>query len=62
MADVERLPCWVHASPVGHHLYAKAGFQELGRSEYDLERFDDGNGSWGQYIFRYMQRPAVFER
>jgi predicted N-acetyltransferase YhbS len=62
MADAERLPCWAHASPVGHHLYAKAGFQELGRSEYDLEEFDDGNESWGQYIFRYMQRPAVDDK
>ncbi|KAJ5908736.1 acetyltransferase [Penicillium taxi] len=52
IADVEKLPCWVHASPAGHNLNKKAGFQEIGSSEYDLE------GGWGRYTFRYMQRSV----
>ncbi|KAJ5137246.1 ATP-dependent RNA helicase dbp8 [Penicillium atrosanguineum] len=62
MADAEGLPCWAHASPAGHHLYTRAGFSELGRSEYDLEKFSDGDRGWGRYSFRYMQRPALDKR
>jgi GNAT superfamily N-acetyltransferase len=58
IADAEKLPCWVHASPASHSLYTKAGFQELGSSEYDLDKFS-GEGRWGRYTFRYMQRPAL---
>ncbi|KAJ6115584.1 acetyltransferase [Penicillium sp. IBT 18751x] len=58
IADAEGLPCWAHASPAGHRLYTRAGFSELGRSEYDLEEFSDRKKSWGRYTFRYMKRPA----
>lgn len=58
IADAEKLPCWAHASPAGHNLYKKAGFQEIGSSEYDLESISS-EGRWGPYTFRYMQRPAL---
>ncbi|KAK6336237.1 hypothetical protein TWF696_001799 [Orbilia brochopaga] len=50
-ADAEKLACWCHASPAGNQLYRKAGFQELGSSDYDL-------GEFGKYTFRYMVRPV----
>ncbi|KAJ6259691.1 hypothetical protein Dda_5329 [Drechslerella dactyloides] len=50
-ADARQLPCWCHASPAGNKLYLKAGFKELGSSEYDL-------GEFGRYTFRYMLRPV----
>ncbi|KAJ5684069.1 acetyltransferase [Penicillium maclennaniae] len=62
IADAEGLRCWAHASPAGHRLYTRAGFSELGRSDYDLEKFSDGNKSWGHYTFRYMKRPAQKKR
>ncbi|KAJ5778785.1 acetyltransferase [Penicillium odoratum] len=61
IADAEKLPCWVHASPAGHNLYKKAGFQEIGSSEYDLESISS-EGRWGRYTFRYMQRSALDNR
>ncbi|KAK6535730.1 hypothetical protein TWF694_002179 [Orbilia ellipsospora] len=51
-ADTSELACWCHASPAGNQLYLKAGFQELGSSEYDL-------GDFGKYTFRYMVRRAA---
>ncbi|WQF88206.1 Putative GNAT domain, acyl-CoA N-acyltransferase [Colletotrichum destructivum] len=60
-ADSQDLPCWVHASPTSYKLYAKAGFEEVGRSSYDLDEWapggKDGNQGWGVYTFRYMFRP-----
>ncbi|KAI9734738.1 MAG: hypothetical protein M1818_006725 [Claussenomyces sp. TS43310] len=35
-ADAEDLQCWAHASPSGHSLYTRAGFEEVGRSDFDL--------------------------
>ncbi|KAK1967560.1 acyl-CoA N-acyltransferase [Colletotrichum sublineola] len=61
-ADSQRLPCWIHASPASHHLYVKAGFEEVGKSDYDLDEWapggKGGNRGWGRYTFRYMLRPA----
>ncbi|EPS35767.1 hypothetical protein H072_10739 [Dactylellina haptotyla CBS 200.50] len=51
-ADDGNLTCWCHASPAGNQLYRKAGFQELGNSEYDL-------GEFGKYTFRYMRRLVL---
>ncbi|KAK2743147.1 GNAT family [Colletotrichum kahawae] len=58
--DSEGLTCWIHASPSSHGVYAKAGFEEVGRNEYDLDEWaPDGKGAedrWGRYIFRHMLR------
>ncbi|GJC79840.1 hypothetical protein ColLi_02678 [Colletotrichum liriopes] len=60
--DSQGLPCWIHASPMSHNLYEKAGFEEVGRSDYDLDEWapggKGGNQGWGRYTFRYMIRPA----
>lgn len=59
-ADVEGLSCWAHASPSGYGVYLRAGFEELGMSEYDLDQYllenEQGNSKWGVYTFRYMIR------
>ncbi|KAH8894508.1 acyl-CoA N-acyltransferase [Thozetella sp. PMI_491] len=61
-ADVDGLACWAHASPAGHGLYNRLGFQEVGSSAYDLDEWapggKGGNRGWGRYTFRYMVRPA----
>ncbi|GKT44796.1 uncharacterized protein ColSpa_04977 [Colletotrichum spaethianum] len=36
------LPCWIHASPTSYTLYEKAGFEEVGRSDYDLDEWAPG--------------------
>jgi ribosomal protein S18 acetylase RimI-like enzyme len=63
MADSEQLPCWAHASPASYSLYERAGFQELGRSDYNLAEWapggKEGNRGWGTYTFRYMMRPPA---
>ncbi|KAF6814748.1 acetyltransferase [Colletotrichum plurivorum] len=60
--DSEGLPCWIHASPSSYAIYEKAGFEEVGKSVYDLAEWapggKDGNRGWGDYAFRYMLRPA----
>ncbi|KAL0935130.1 GNAT family [Colletotrichum truncatum] len=60
--DAEGLPCWIHASPSSYKLYEKAGFQEVGRNDYDLDEWapggKNGNRGWGRYTFRHMLRPA----
>ncbi|EXF76159.1 acetyltransferase [Colletotrichum fioriniae PJ7] len=60
--DSQSLACWFHASPSSYRLYEKAGFQEVGKNEYDLAkwapvgtRVDPG---WRTYTFRYMLRSA----
>ncbi|KAK1992584.1 acyl-CoA N-acyltransferase, partial [Colletotrichum falcatum] len=40
--DSQGLPCWIHASPASHQLYVKAGFREVGRSDYDLDEWAPG--------------------
>lgn len=56
------LACYAHASPAGHGLYARAGFEEDDRSEFDLSEWapggKGGGRGWGVYVFRYMLRPA----
>lgn len=39
-------------------VYTRAGFEEVGRGEYDLDEWaPEGNkGGWGVYTFRYMVR------
>ncbi|KAK2062008.1 hypothetical protein LY76DRAFT_589863 [Colletotrichum caudatum] len=62
VVDPQGLPCWVHASPASRNVYVKAGFEEAGRSDYDLDEWapggKGGNRGWGRYTFRYMLRPA----
>ncbi|KAN0099768.1 acyl-CoA N-acyltransferase [Hyaloscypha variabilis] len=62
-ADSEGLVCWAHASPSGHFLYRNNGFEEVGRSEFDLGKWvpDEmrGEREWAMYTFRYMLRPAI---
>ncbi|KAK2044757.1 acyl-CoA N-acyltransferase [Colletotrichum somersetense] len=62
VVDPQGLPCWIHASPASHNMYVKAGFEEVGRSDYDLDEWapggKGGNRGWGRYTFRYMLRPA----
>ncbi|KAK6203669.1 hypothetical protein LQW54_008875 [Pestalotiopsis sp. IQ-011] len=59
-ADVEGLSCWAHASPSGYGVYLRAGFEDLGMSEYDLDQYlpenEQGKSEWGVYTFRYMVR------
>ncbi|KAK1976942.1 acyl-CoA N-acyltransferase [Colletotrichum cereale] len=59
--DSQGLPCWIHASPTSHQLYVKAGFEEVGKSDYDLDEWAPGGKGgyrgWGRYTFRYMLRP-----
>ncbi|ETS80251.1 hypothetical protein PFICI_07780 [Pestalotiopsis fici W106-1] len=61
-ADVEGLACWAHASPSGFGVYLRAGFQELGSSEYALDDYlpesEQGKSQWGTYTFRYMVRRS----
>lgn len=62
-ADAEGgLPCWAHASPAGRGLYARSGFAEVGRDDYDLAAWapggQGGGRGWGTYTFRYMLRPG----
>ena len=59
IADSEGLACWTHASPDSYRIYGRAGFEEMGSSEYDLDEFaQDPEKSWGTYTFRYMLRPS----
>ncbi|KAK6069158.1 acetyltransferase [Seiridium cupressi] len=59
-ADAEGLASWAHASPSGHGVYLRAGFEELDASDYDLDRYlpeeEQGEPKWGTYTFRYMMR------
>ena len=61
-ADAGDLPCWTHASPASYTLYERVGFQEVGKSDYDLDEYAPGgrggNRGWGRYTFRYMLRPS----
>jgi GNAT superfamily N-acetyltransferase len=62
-ADQESVFCWVHSSHGGWKAFAKQGFVEVGKLVVDLDDFaDDGHredaDGWGEYIFRYMKRPA----
>jgi len=61
-ADELGIPCWTQASPASHTLYARLGFQEVGKNDYDLDEWAPGgkgsNRGWGRYTFRYMVRPA----
>lgn len=61
-ADAEGLPCWAHASPAGHALYARNGFREVARDDYDLAAWAPGGEAadrgWGTYTFRYMLRSV----
>ncbi|KAI8265415.1 hypothetical protein K4K58_011346 [Colletotrichum sp. SAR11_239] len=58
--DSKGLACWIHASPSSYGLYAKTGFEEIGRNEYDLDEWApggrQGDNRWGRYIFRHMLR------
>ncbi|KAF4833380.1 hypothetical protein CGCTS75_v003980 [Colletotrichum tropicale] len=58
--DNEGLACWIHASPSSYGVYAKVGFVEVGRNEYDLDEWAPGgrqdDNRWGRYIFRHMLR------
>ncbi|KAF3806768.1 hypothetical protein GCG54_00000134 [Colletotrichum gloeosporioides] len=58
--DYEGLACWIHASPSSYGMYAKVGFEEVGRNEYDLDEWApggrQGDNRWGRYIFRHMLR------
>ncbi|KAF4818817.1 hypothetical protein CGCSCA5_v004875 [Colletotrichum siamense] len=51
--DLEGLACWIHASPSSHGVYAKVGFEEVGRNEYDLDEWApggrQGDNRWGRY-------------
>lgn len=62
-ADVDGLPCWAHASPTSYRLYERAGFQEFGKTDYNLDEWapggKGGNRGWGRYTFRYMLRPGI---
>ena len=62
-ADQEGLTTWIHASPASYRLYERAGFQEVGRSEYNLDDFATGgkdeSKTWGVYAFRYMVRHEM---
>ncbi|KXH67652.1 acetyltransferase [Colletotrichum salicis] len=54
--DSQNLACWIHASPSSYRLYEKAGFQEIGKSEYDLGEWAPGRTGdklcWEVYTFR----------
>lgn len=58
--DLEGLACWIHASPSSYGVYAKVGFEEVGKNEYDLDEWApggrQGDNRWGRYIFRHMLR------
>ncbi|KAF9875684.1 putative acetyltransferase [Colletotrichum karsti] len=60
--DADGLPCWIHASPSSYTVYERAGFQEVGRNDYDLDEWapggKGGNRGWGRYTFRHMIRKA----
>ena len=58
------MSCWVHASEAGYKPFEKAGFEEVGRLDLDLDEYalvprEEGeeNAKWGSYTFRYMLRP-----
>lgn len=59
-ADAEGVACWAHASPSGYGVYLRAGFAEMGASEYELNDYlpedERGKSAWGTYTFRYMVR------
>ncbi|TDZ30454.1 hypothetical protein C8035_v002439 [Colletotrichum spinosum] len=56
--DTLGLDCWIHASPASYGVYEKAGFREVGKSEFDLDEFAPPGGGWGRYVFRHMIRYA----
>jgi ribosomal protein S18 acetylase RimI-like enzyme len=64
-ADIDNVLCWVHASEAGYHAFRRHGFEEIERLELHLNEFassplDVVDGTkWGEYVFRYMVRPAV---
>ncbi|KAF7965078.1 hypothetical protein HWV62_45767 [Athelia sp. TMB] len=60
-ADLDEVSCWVHSSDSGWKAFEKNGFKEHRRLELELDEYADkpregGDGKWGKYIFRYMQR------
>jgi len=68
-ADADGVFCWVSSSMDGYHVYAKAGFVEVGRQELCLDDYaqgvkrrvlgDDGKEveeDWGVYVWRWMRR------
>ena len=41
-ADQSRIPCWLESTPVGHPLYLRAGFRDVGSLGVDLREFVPG--------------------
>ncbi len=62
--DDEESRCWAQASMGSRAAYEGAGFREVGRLQLDLDLFCEGKakqggGSWGVYVWPYMQRDPV---
>ena len=67
-ADGSGIPCWLQSSPVGHSLYYKLGFRDVGSLELDLSEFIGGRegkakdkgikSGWGVFEYRHMLRLA----
>lgn len=51
-----KLPAYLEASIAGHKLYAKHGFQDVGRIEFDLEKWG-GIGTTG--IALMLREPST---
>lgn len=53
LADRHGLPCYLEASPAGHHLYRKFGFEDVEMLEVDLTP----HGGHGKHGLMCMIRP-----
>ena len=59
-ADADSVPCWLESTSIGHGLYNREGFGDVGNLEIDLSEFAPGGKSvkrgWGIWEAIYMVR------
>lgn len=53
-ADAAGLRCYVDASRLGHPLYRKCGFEDVGEMRLDLDRYVKNEGGEGMGVQRWV--------
>ncbi|CAD6591415.1 MAG: hypothetical protein ASARMPREDX12_005157 [Alectoria sarmentosa] len=56
-ADAAGLRCYVDASKLGHPLYTKCGFEDVGEMRLDLDKYEGGKGMGVQRWVAMVREP-----
>ena len=56
-ADAAGLRCYVDASKLGHPLYRKCGFEDVGEMTLDLDKYEGGKGMGVQRWVAMVREP-----